>query len=249
MKTQGIGLPLKSAESVTYSSLKESAVAFLPRPRVRFAPTASGYFHVGNFRSLIATRQLADDLYGDLIIRLDDNTNAFLSLGTTLPHLGTAIKATGIRYEGMYLWSECVMDALLWLHAHLTPREILSMVSCKAYGTYPTWDKVLSCGIDGLTGITHALRGEDLRSEAGAEQFIHNCAPRIIPPKNKWVPLVTVNGTPISKSLMSFGDEPETGVLRAIKEYGVEALTHALRESLEAGVNEWDEIKRRWLLT
>ncbi len=74
-----------------------------PRPRLRFAPSPTGFLHLGNFRTVLFGYLLAKSLKGDFILRLED-TDQKREVEGALDKLVEILNWIGINFdEGPHL--------------------------------------------------------------------------------------------------------------------------------------------------
>lgn len=164
-----------------------------------------------------------------------------------LTHMIRTLGATEIPMSSIYVWSEYAKDALELVAERLTQdglRECMRYCQLTQPPQHVLFQNVISCAIDTLKGVTHCVRGEELRNVAAMEEFFADCF-SLRRVDTRFVPVLTWQGAPISKSRMGIDVEPETSAMVAIQRYGAERLNEALLESLERDVNDWDAITSR----
>ena len=218
--------------------------------RFRFAPTLSGYLHVGNLRTLLIGRWACDAFKASLVMRVDDCGWYPDELQAALKdHLLRSIEAAEVVLDDTYLWSDLAPDAFRLLASALDSPAILSLMK---NSQQIRLQECVGVAMDQLDHVHTAIRGVDLLVLNTREQWVVNSIPGWHMVDTRWCPVVTWNGESISKSGGGLEVEPETTVLEAVKKYGAERLKAALLSSWldspeNEGINDWDEIKRRWL--
>jgi glutamyl/glutaminyl-tRNA synthetase len=92
--------------------------------RTRLAPTPSGYLHIGNVRSFLLTRQLADETGARLLLRIDDMDRARAE-DKYIQDIFSTLSFLGIAYdEGPRDLSEFKDD---WSQLHRLPLYVAAL--------------------------------------------------------------------------------------------------------------------------
>jgi glutamyl-tRNA synthetase len=85
-----------------FESLNSSA---LPKPRVRFAPSPTGFLHLGSARTFIFNWLYARRNHGTMILRLDD-TDVERNTGASVDSIFEGLKWLGLSWDEEYKQSE-----------------------------------------------------------------------------------------------------------------------------------------------
>jgi glutamyl-tRNA synthetase len=167
------------------------------RPRFRFAPSPTGYFHVGGARTALFNWALAKRLGGAFVLRIEDTDEArnrpewTQGIIDALAWLG--IHADDPTFEGPYFQSHHAQDhrnaaEQLYRAGHayycdLTPEQIAERASARGVPGYdgysrdrglePAPGRVLRFRVpDGVTMVDDAVRGQVAFDHANLEDFV-----------------------------------------------------------------------------
>lgn len=96
------------------SVLRRTLAPSTPTPRLRFAPSPTGYLHLGGLRTALFNHLLARKWCGRWILRIEDTDRTRL-VGDAVQSLERTLEWAGLNYdEGMFLGYLLVRDRGLW---------------------------------------------------------------------------------------------------------------------------------------
>jgi glutamyl-tRNA synthetase len=192
-------------------------------PRFRFAPSPTGFFHVGGARTALFNWALARRLGGRFVLRIEDTDEARNRPEWTdgiidaLAWLG--ISADDPVFEGPHFQSDSAQSHLAAAerlvasgnayYCAMTPEEITERAGAEGGTGYGGWSRVLGPGSgrvrrfrvpDGSTVVHDLVRGEVSFDNAVIEDFV----------------LVRGNGSPVF-NLANVVDDIEMGITHVVR--------------------------------
>jgi glutamyl-tRNA synthetase len=85
--------------------MSQDSVASAPRPRVRFAPSPTGFLHVGSARTFIFNWLFARHNHGTMVLRLDD-TDVERNTDASVQSIFEGLRWLGLNWDEEYKQSE-----------------------------------------------------------------------------------------------------------------------------------------------
>jgi glutamyl-tRNA synthetase len=194
-------------------------------PRFRFAPSPTGFFHVGGARTALFNWALARRLGGRFVLRIEDTDEArnrpewTAGIIDALAWLG--ISADDPVFEGPHFQSDSAQSHLaaaerlaasgMAYYCAMTPEEITERAAAEGGTGYGGWSRDLGLGPgpgrvlrfsvpDGSTVVHDLVRGEVVFDNAVIEDFV----------------LVRGNGTPVF-NLANVVDDIDMGITHVVR--------------------------------
>jgi glutamyl-tRNA synthetase len=194
-------------------------------PRYRFAPSPTGFFHVGGARTALFNWALARRTGGTFVLRIEDTDEArnrpewTQGIIDALAWIG--ISADDPHFEGPLFQSECIeahlraADRLLAdghaYYCDMTPEQIQERAKAEGATGYGGWSRDLGIGPapgnvlrfrvpEGTTSVRDQVRGEVAFDNATIEDFV----------------LIRGNGTPVFV-LANVVDDLSMGITHVVR--------------------------------